>query len=136
MGTVNKDHTQLEYSDYEYECEESEDETDNSFLMDPEYFNNKARMKSKFLPLFLSGEELLMMKTCMHRKGHKTNNFPFWILIFDYLSLEDIGKVNQVCQSFHQISQDDRILEKFIDSDFDEDSESEEDKDDSLVLEK
>ena len=77
------------------------------------------------LPFFLNKEEKDSMKRYKYRKGIKQNNFPFWVLIFDYLGLEDIEKVWLWCQNFNKLTQDERILEKFIDSDDEEESESE-----------
>lgn len=55
--TNNQNKTQLEDSEYEYEYEESEDESDNSYLNDSDYYNKKARLKSKFMPFILTKEE-------------------------------------------------------------------------------
>lgn len=67
-----------------------------------------------------------------YKKHQKANNYPFWIIIFNYLGLEDIEKWMQVCKSFNRISQDERILEKFVDSDDEEESESEDDEEEKL----
>lgn len=61
-------------------------------------------------------------------KGYKFNNFPFWQLILNYLGLEDIEKVMTCCKNFYEVAQDDRILEKFVDSDDEDESESEDTK--------
>lgn len=78
---------------YSYEEEEDEDDTDSAYLYDEDYYNNKARLKRKMLPFIIKKEEKDLMKTYRNRKGIKRNNFPFWIIIFDYLGLEDIEVV-------------------------------------------
>lgn len=57
LKTNTQNKTQLEDSEYEYEYEESEDESDNSYLYDSDYYNKKARLKSKFQPFILTKDE-------------------------------------------------------------------------------
>ncbi|CAI2360299.1 unnamed protein product [Moneuplotes crassus] len=112
--------------DFSYESEESESESDdsnNSFLNDSDYYNAKARLKSKFMPFFPTISEVKIFTIYKYSGGQCANNLPFWPQVFHYLSLEDIEIVMLGCKSFYEAAQDERILEKFLDSD-DEESDS------------
>lgn len=50
------------------------------------------------------------------------------------MGLEDIEKVMTWWKNFYEIAQDDRILEKFVDSDDEDESESEEEKHNELQV--
>lgn len=74
-----------------YESEESE--SDDSYLYDSDYYNNRARIKRKMYQFKLTKDEKKEITNFKPYRYMKGNNLPFWQLIFDYLGLEDIEKV-------------------------------------------
>ena len=121
--------------DSSLESEESESDSDDSYINDPDYYNTKARLKSKFMPFILSDNEKERMLAWKYEKNKPANNFPFWPQVFQFLCLEDIEVVILGCKNFYEAAQDERVLFKFLDSD-DEDSDSEEEHSSEIPLKK
>ncbi|CAI2376737.1 unnamed protein product [Moneuplotes crassus] len=122
-----------------YASEESEyesDDSDNSYLNDPDYYNTKARLKSKFMPFLSTGKELKIFSVYKYSGGQKANNLPFWPQVFHFLSIEDIEISMLCCKRFYEAAQDERILEKFLDSDNEESDSEDSDAQDEPVLSK